>query len=85
MDDDPILAERMKKLALLKDRGIDPYPAESHRTHTNEDFVKEFSVLTQSQSQPQKEIILAGRILSLRDQGGIVFWISLTARRGCRH
>ncbi|MBI2005125.1 lysine--tRNA ligase [Patescibacteria group bacterium] len=66
---DDIRAERVKKLETLKAHGIDPYPAESHRTHENGAFLKSFDSFLHSHEQ----ITLAGRIMSLRDQGGIIF------------
>ncbi len=64
-----VRVEREKKIALLKEKGIDPYPAESNRTHENASFLAAFETLSAS----GEAITLAGRIVSLRDQGGIVF------------
>ena len=69
MSTDDIRSERLKKLELLKQAGVDPYPAESNRTHDNATFEDSFQVLLDSKSV----VVLAGRIMSLRDQGGIVF------------
>lgn len=66
---DDIRNERLKKVAFLRDRGIDPYPAVSERTEDNASFLKDFSSLAES----QKPIVLAGRVMSLRGQGGIIF------------
>lgn len=66
---DDIRTERLKKLALLEEHNIDPYPAESSRSHTNKEFLSTFKDL----SKKKENITLAGRIMSLRDQGGIVF------------
>ncbi len=66
---DDIRWERLKKLQLLRERGIDPYPAESQRTHENKAFIEQFESL----SKDGTAVTLAGRIMSLRDQGGIVF------------
>jgi lysyl-tRNA synthetase class 2 len=66
---DDIRSERLKKLTTLKERGIDPYPAQSFRTHENKAFLDSFSELVSSNTK----VTLAGRIMSIRDQGGIVF------------
>lgn len=66
---DSVKEERLKKVALLKEHGMDPYPAESYRTSDNATFVATFASLFESK-QPAT---LAGRIMSLRGQGGIIF------------
>ena len=66
---DDIRSDRMKKIEILKEKGIDAYPAESYRTHDNSTFLSLFESLTSS----SEAVTLAGRIMSLRDQGGIVF------------
>ena len=66
---DDIRSERLRKLSILRERGIDPYPTESFRTHENSAFLKDFQSILDS----QKKVTLAGRIMSLRDQGGIIF------------
>ena len=69
MSGDEIKKERLKQLEILKSRGIDPYPANSDTTHTNKEFIDQFTQILK-----EKEIVtLAGRIMSIRDQGGIIF------------
>lgn len=60
---------RIEKLNKLKQAGIDPYPAKSSRTHLIKDAVDGFDSLSKKQS----EIILSGRIRSIRGHGGAVF------------
>jgi len=69
MSAEDIRSERLKKLTALKKQDIDPYPAESFRTHANVEFAEAFDKLLKS----QKKVTLAGRIMSQRDQGGIIF------------
>ena len=45
-----IRAERLKKLQLLKDQGINPYPSEVNRTHEIEDVLTSFSTLETNKS-----------------------------------
>lgn len=66
---DDIRGERLKKLALLRERGIDPYPPDSRRTEDNHAFLTQFEGYERAQSSHT----LSGRVMSLRDQGGIVF------------
>lgn len=62
-------ADRLKKKALLESRGINPYPAETGRTDTIEVFADRFSLY-----EAGKDIItLAGRVMSKRGQGAIMF------------
>ncbi len=64
-----IRAERLKKLALLQERGIDPYPATTVRTHTIKGIQDAFSSLVDVGTV----VTLAGRVLVTRGQGAIVF------------
>ncbi len=66
---DDIRAERMKKLELLKEAGMDPYPIDSNRTHDGASFLNSFKTLESS----GEKVTLTGRIMSLRSQGGIIF------------
>lgn len=66
---DEVRNERLKKIALLRERGIDPYPVDSRRTENNASFVEHFDERVSSEAG----VTLAGRVMSLRGQGGIVF------------
>ncbi len=61
---------RLEKLAKLKARGINPYPAVSSRTHTIAEALQGFDVL----AEKAEKVTLAGRIMSLRAQGGLIFF-----------
>jgi lysyl-tRNA synthetase, class II len=61
--------ERLKKKQLLEEKGINPYPAETHRTDTVEVFLDRFSLYESGKDK----IKLAGRIMSTRGQGGLTF------------
>ena len=60
-------SERLKKLAALRERGIDPYPAKSHRNTKIHDVVVHFD---EKQGQ---EVVVAGRIQAIRSFGKLVF------------
>ncbi len=66
---DDIRQERVKKIDALKKAGIDPYPAESQRTHEIKTVIDSFETLEKDST----EITIAGRIMSIRGQGGILF------------
>ncbi len=60
---------RLKKLEAIKKAGILAYPEKTKRTHKIAEALKDSTVLEKS----RKEVILAGRILSLRGHGGSTF------------
>ncbi len=66
---DDIINERRRKLAAIREAGIDPYPSRAARTFSIARAVEDFAALEES----QKEVSLAGRLTSIRDQGKIVF------------
>lgn len=59
--------ERLRKLADLKELGINPYPAETLRTHTNQQVLDNFDTLE------GKEVSVVGRITGIRKFGKIAF------------
>ena len=66
---DEIRDARIKKLELLKKKGVNPYPAESKRELAISEAVLNFENLEKS-----KEVKwIAGRIMSIRGQGAIIF------------
>src|SRR3989344_1316248 len=64
-----IINDRVRKLENFEGKGIDPFPAESKRTHFINELVTDFESLAQS----QEKIIAVGRIIGLRNQGNIFF------------
>jgi len=58
---------RLRKLENLIKAGINPYPAEILRTHTNKEALGGFKKLT------GKKLTLVGRIRSIREHGGSTF------------
>jgi len=59
--------QRIEKMRKLREIGIDPFPAHSHRTHTNSDVVEHYKKMEGG------KVTLAGRLMTLRDHGHIVF------------
>lgn len=64
-----VRAERLAKIARLKDAGMDPYPARSLRTHSVGEFLENHAVLERGGEQ----VTLAGRVMSVREHGGSLF------------
>lgn len=61
-----IRSARLAKLELLKQKGINPYPAATHRDYSNAEATAAF--------EEGKAVTLAGRIMSLRAQGKVTFF-----------
>lgn len=59
--------ERLRKLHELKELGVNPYPADSHRSHMTNDIVQKFDEL-QGQT-----VTVAGRVVNLRKFGKLAF------------
>ena len=60
---------RINKLKDLIKMGIDPFPSISNRTHLTNQARKDFNSLSKS----KKKITLAGRLMSKREHGKLVF------------
>jgi lysyl-tRNA synthetase class 2 len=58
---------RIEKLNKLKELGVNPYPAQSNRTHLNSEITENFSELEGN------EVIVVGRIFSIRTHNVISF------------
>lgn len=66
---DEIKEARLKKLEILKAKGVNPYPADSLREITLAEAAKDFESLEKSKENKW----IAGRVMSIRGQGGIIF------------
>lgn len=67
---DEVRAERIKKIELLKESGMNPYPVSTERDYSVAEVLGEFDALMEG----KKEVTLAGRIMALRGQGGLLFF-----------
>ena len=61
--------ERLKKLNILKEKGVDSYPASVKRDHFISEIIENFDELSKKES-----VTLVGRIMALRSQGAITFF-----------
>lgn len=66
---DDIRKERIKKKEILEKKDLNPYPADTGRTHSASEALSEFDKL----SSTEGEITLAGRVMSKREHGKSVF------------
>lgn len=64
-----IREERIRKLARLRELGLDPYPARVPRDLSLEEAHKQFESL----AEEARTIALAGRVMAIRGQGAILF------------
>ncbi|MFH1631554.1 MAG: lysine--tRNA ligase [bacterium] len=60
---------RRERLQLLRDQGVNPYPAKSNRTHNISDVLDNFDTLFDS----KEPVTLCGRVRSNRKHGGLSF------------
>jgi len=61
---------KIEKVKKLRKAGIDPYPAESKRTHAISKVLVDFDGLAVDKTK----IVLAGRIMAMRGHGGAIFF-----------
>lgn len=66
---DEIKKSRAQKLKSLKDLGFNPYPIRAKRTHLISEVLSKFSFFEKS----QEELVLSGRLRSIRTHGGATF------------
>jgi lysyl-tRNA synthetase class 2 len=62
-----IREERIEKVKKLRKMGMDPYPSKSDRTHMAAEVIEKYDSLE------GKEVTVAGRMMSRRDFGKLVF------------
>ena len=61
--------ERLRKLEQLKQLGLNPYPANVHRTHEAGEVINDFKKLD------GKVVSVTGRVVSIRKFGKIAFLV----------
>lgn len=67
--EEELRSARLKKLEILQDKGINAYPSKTLRTNTISEVVEDFSNLEKKGG----DLTIAGRIMSIRGQGAILF------------
>ncbi len=72
--DNPLRAEKRRKLGLLRDQGIDPYPHNYTRSHSLEEIHKLFSEIQTGENRADQSVTLAGRLMTRRDMGKAAFF-----------
>ncbi|MFA5942537.1 MAG: lysine--tRNA ligase [Candidatus Paceibacterota bacterium] len=64
-----VRAERLAKIERLKEAGMEAYPARTSRTHAIGQFLENHKTLEENNEQ----VLLAGRVMSIREHGGSLF------------
>ncbi|MDO8593394.1 MAG: lysine--tRNA ligase [bacterium] len=64
-----VRAERLAKIERMKEAGMEAYPSRTNRTHTVDQFLENHGTLLAN----SEEVILAGRVMSIREHGGSLF------------
>ena len=59
--------ERLRKLEELRTLGVNPYPADSNRTHNTKDITERFDELS------GQTVTVTGRVMSIRKFGKLAF------------
>lgn len=70
-----IRAERLKKLQILKDQGLNPYLSTVNRSHEIGDVLSHFQELEENKTI----ITIVGRVMVVRGQGAIMFVVTQDA------
>jgi len=60
---------RIEKIQMLLDKGINPYPAKTNREYPLKEVKENFEEISKKES-----VILAGRVMAIRGQGGLIFF-----------
>jgi lysyl-tRNA synthetase, class II len=71
--DNPLRAEKRRKLTELRRRGLDPFPHNFKRTHTVQNVRASYEGL-QSGEQVPGDFVMAGRLMTRRDMGKAAFF-----------
>src|SRR3990167_3698252 len=64
-----VRAERLTKIERMKEVGMEAYPSRSGRTHSIGQFLENHEILEKN----SEEVILVGRVMSIREHGGSLF------------
>lgn len=72
--ENPLREEKRRKLAALRERGVDPYPHSYKPTDQAREVVEKFTTIEAGESLEEEKLCLAGRIMTKRDMGKASFF-----------
>lgn len=73
-EDNPLRAEKRRKLHELKKRGLEPFPHNFERTHQVAQVLEKHQALAVGESRQDSNYVLAGRLMTKRDMGKACFF-----------
>jgi len=71
--DNPLRAEKKRKLAALREKGLDPYPHNFKPSHKAAEIKAAHDGLTAGE-QTTQDVVMAGRLMTKRDMGKAAFF-----------
>lgn len=72
--ENPLRAEKRKKLHELKRRELDPFPHNFKRTHNASEVLKKWESLGVGEADEAADVTIAGRLMTRRDMGKAAFF-----------
>ena len=72
--DNPLRAEKRRKLHELREKGINPYPHNYQRKNHAADLLQKFSGIQSGEKLESEKVSLAGRLMTMRDMGKAAFF-----------
>lgn len=77
ISEDNFYLQRKQKIEELKGSGVDVYPHKFHVTHTNKEIIAKYTE-PKPHTKTEDKVSMAGRLMTLRNQGTINFMILQT-------
>lgn len=74
LNDNPIKAEKRRKLHALREKGINPYPYSFNKNVDIEKLVQEYSGLNAGEKKLETNFLIAGRLMTYRSMGKASFF-----------
>lgn len=74
IQENPLRAEKRRKLEALKAKGIDPFPHIFGRTHQVQEVITVHQDLEAGQSRESAQVVMAGRLMTMRNMGKASFF-----------
>jgi lysyl-tRNA synthetase, class II len=74
VDDNPLKAEKRRKLHELKKLGLDPFAHEFNRTHQVHEIITAHNGLAVGEAKESAKVSMAGRLMTMRNMGKASFF-----------
>jgi len=73
MDLNDLECQRVAKMELVRENGLEPYPARTKRTHTTAAAIEVYEHAEETEIPPPEEVTVTGRLVSIRIMGKVSF------------